>query len=54
MRTLSQALQIEECKHALTGQRIFMSEMGVNKVGYRRNRRDNFLVSETVSQLCDN
>ena len=41
MRRLSQALQIE-CKHALTVQRIFLSEM-----------RDNYLVSETVSQLCN-
>ena len=33
---------------------VFLSEMrGVNRVGYRRNRRDNYLVSETVSQLCN-
>ena len=42
-----------ECKHALTVQIIFLSE-NVNKVGYRRNWRDNYLVSETVSQLCNN
>ena len=32
----------------------FVSEMGVNKVTYRRNQQDNYLVSETVSQLCNN
>ena len=54
------ALQIKcknmERKHALTFQRIFLSETGVNKVRYRRNRRDNYQVSETVtiSQLCSN
>ena len=53
MRRLSQALQIE-CKHELTVQIIFLSEMGVNKVRDRRNRRDNYLVSEIVSQLCNN
>ena len=56
MRRLSQALQIE-CKTwsvNMTVQRIFLSEMGVNKVRYRRNRRDNYLVGETVSQLCNN
>ena len=56
MRRSSQALQIE-CKTwsvNMTVQRIFLSEMGVNKVRYRRNRRDNYLVSETVSQLCNN
>ena len=40
--------------YALTVQRIFLSEMGVNKVRYRRNQRDNYPVSETVSQLCNN
>ena len=54
MRRLSQALQIECIKHELTVQIIFMSEMGVNKVRDRRNRRDNYLVSEIVSQLCNN
>ena len=54
MRRLSQALQIERIKHKLTVQIIFMSEMGVNKVRDRRNRRDNYLVSEVVSQLCNN
>ena len=43
-----------ECKHVLTVQIIFLSEMDVNKVRYRRNWRDNYLVSETVSQLCNN
>ena len=38
-----------ECKHELTVQRIFLSEMGVNKVRYRRNRRDNYLVRLQVS-----
>ena len=54
MRRLSQALQIECIKHDLTVQIIFMSEMGVNKVSFRRNPRDNYLVSEIVSQLCSN
>ena len=54
MRRLSQALQIECIKHELTVQIIFMSAMGVNKVRDRRNRRDNYLVSEIVSQLCNN
>ena len=56
MRRLSQVLQIEfSCiKHELTVQIIFMSEMGVDKVRDRRNRRDNYLVSEIVSQLCNN
>ena len=58
MRRLSQALQIE-CKkrivnmHFVTVQRMFLSEMGVNKVRYQRNQRDNYLVSETVTQLCN-
>ena len=43
-----------ECKHALTGQIIFLSKMDVNKVRYLRNWRDNYLVSEIVSQLCNN
>ena len=43
-----------ECKHALTVQIIFLSEMEVNKVRYQRNWRDNYLVSESVSQLCNN
>ena len=54
MRRLSQALQIKCIKHELTVQINFMSEMGVNKVRDRRNRRDNYLVSEIVSQLCNN
>ena len=56
MCRLSQALQIKcSCiKHELTVQIIFMSEMGVNKVRDQRNRRDNYLVSEIVSQLCNN
>ena len=54
MRRLSQALQIECIKHELTVQMIFLSEMGVNKVRDQRNRRDNYLVSEIVSQLCNN
>ena len=40
-----------ECKHSLTIQIIFLSEMDVNKIRYRMNWRDNYLVSETVSQL---
>ena len=47
-------MQIECIKHELTVQIIFMSEMGVNKVRDRRNRRDNYLVSDIVSQLCNN
>ena len=43
-----------ECKHASTVQIIFLSRMDVNKVRYRRNWQDNYLVSETVSQLCNN
>ena len=54
MRRLSQALQIECIKHELTVQMIFLSEMGVNKVRDQRNRRDNYLVSDVVSQLCNN
>ena len=54
MRRLSHALQIECIKHELPVQIIFMSEMGVNKVRDQRNRRDYYLVSEIVSQLCSN
>ena len=54
MRRLSQALQIECIKHELTVEIIFMSELGVNKVRDRRNQRDNYLVSEIASQLCNN
>ena len=54
LRRLSQALQIECIKHELTVQMIFLSEMGVNKVRDQRNRRDNYLVSEIVSELCNN
>ena len=54
LRRLSQALQIECIKHELTVQMSFLSEMGVNKVRDQRNRRDNYLVSEIVSQLCNN
>ena len=43
-----------ECKLVLTVQIFFLSKMVVNKVRYRRNWRDNYLVSETVSQLCNN
>ena len=62
MRRLSQALQIEYdtikhgelvCKHTLTVQITFLSEMDVKKVRYRRNWRD-YLVSDTVSQVCNN
>ena len=53
-RSLSQALQIECIKHELTVQIIFMSEMGVNKVMDRRNRRDDYLLSEILTQLCHN
>ena len=51
MRRLSQALQIECIKHELKVQIIFMSEMGVNKVRDRRNRRDNYLVRPTSNTV---
>ena len=38
----------------LTVQIIFLSEIGVNKDWDLRNRQDNYLVSEIVSQLCSN
>ena len=61
MRRLSQALQIE-CKTWRIGVKtcinssnnLFERNGSVNKVRYRRNWRDNYLVSETVSQLCNN
>ena len=60
MRRLSEALQIKcktwriEVYTCIISSNNFLSEMDVNKVRYRRNWRDNYLVSETVSQLCNN